>query len=162
MKNLRHLLKPVNNNLVDHIEKDYVYFQEFMANNDFDLRLAVINQSRIVCIKRYNRKGDFRASGSGNMHFLKEDELDKSLLKLVLDTTKKLKMNFAAYDIVFDVNKKPTIIELTYTPAIEYEESPGYWDSNLNWVDGLVGSYAGWMIDKVIEQIKIKKEANNN
>lgn len=155
-KSLLHLLKPTNKNLVDHIEKDYVYFQDFMHNNDFDLRLIVVNQSRIMSMKRYNREGDFRASGSGNLHFMQKDDLEKSLLKLVLDTTIKLKMNFAAYDIVYDANGNPVIIELTYTPAIEYEESPGYWDVNLNWVDGRVGQYAAWMVDKVIEQVKNK------
>ena len=160
LKTFYHLLKPTNNKLVDYIEKDYVYFQDFMPNNEFDLRLTVINQNKIVCIKRYNRKGDFRASGSGNMHFLSKDELDKSLLKMVLETTIKLKMNFACYDLVFDSLNNPVIVEIAYTPAPEYEESPGYWDENLNWQEGVVGDYAGWMVDNVIDQVKFRNNSN--
>src|SRR5690606_6370320 len=36
LKSFRHLLKPLNKEWVNHIEKDYVYFQEFMPQNEFD------------------------------------------------------------------------------------------------------------------------------
>lgn len=156
LKSFRHLFKPLNKDWVNHIEKDYVYFQEFMPNNDFDLRLVVVNQERIFGLKRYNRKGDFKASGSGNMDFLNND-VDKSILQLSLDVARKLKMNSVAYDIVFDKNEKPVIIEITYAYSTSaYEKCPGYWDEDLNWVDGEIGNYSAWMVDKVIEQIENK------
>lgn len=155
-KGLRYLLKPLNKNWVNHIEKDYVYFQEFMPNNDFDLRLVVVNQERIFGLKRHNRKGDFKASGSGNMDFLNND-VDRSILQLSIDVARKLKMNSVAYDIVFDKNEEPVIIEITYAYSTSaYEKCPGYWDENLNWVDGEIGNYSAWMVDKVIEQIENK------
>ncbi|NGX84738.1 hypothetical protein [Aequorivita sp. KMM 9714] len=157
IKSFYHLLKPINKSLVDHIEKDYVYFQEFMPNNDYDLRLVVVNQERIFGLKRYNRKDDFRASGSGNMDFLNND-VDKSILKLALEVAKKLKMNSVAYDIVFDGNNNPVIIEISYAYSTSaYEKCPGYWDENLNWIDGEIGNYSAWMVDKVLEQINNKK-----
>ncbi len=157
LKSFRHLVKPLNKDLVSHIEKDYVYFQEFMPNNDFDIRLVVVNQDRIFGLKRYNRKGDFKASGSGNMDFLNND-VEASVLQLTLDVARKLKMNSIAYDIVFDKNEKPVIIEITYAYSTSaYEKCPGYWDKDLNWINGEIGNYSAWMVDKVIEQIKNKK-----
>ncbi|UMB55468.1 hypothetical protein MKD41_08335 [Lutibacter sp. A64] len=157
LKSFRHLLKPLNKDWVNHIEKDYVYFQEFMPNNDYDLRLVVVNQERIFGLKRSNREGDFKASGSGNMDFLNND-VDTSILQLVLNVAKKLKMNSVAYDIVFDKNDKPVIIEITYAYSTSaYEKCPGYWDENLNWIKGQIGNYSSWMVDKVIEQVKNKK-----
>lgn len=157
VKSFRHLLKPLNKDWVNHIEKDYVYFQEFMPNNDYDLRLVVVDQNRIFGLKRHNREGDFKASGSGNMDYLNND-VDKSILQLSLDVAKKLKMNSVAYDIVFDPNQKPVIIEITYAYSTKaYEKCPGYWNENLNWIPGEIGNYSAWMVDKVIEQIKSKK-----
>lgn len=156
LKSFRHLIKPLNREWVNHIEKDYVYFQEFMSNNNFDLRLVVINQERIFGLKRYNRKGDFKASGSGNMDFL-NDNVDELVLQLVLDVSKRLEMNSVAYDIVFDKKEAPVIIEITYAYSTSaYEKCPGYWDENLNWVKGEIGNYSAWMVDKVIKQIKKK------
>ncbi len=160
-KSFRHLLKPNNKEWVNHIEKDYVYFQNFMPNNDYDLRLVVVNQNRTFGLKRYNRKGDFKASGSGNMDFLNND-VDKSILKLSLDVAKKLKMNSVAYDIVFDPNHNPVIIEITYAYSTSaYEKCPGYWDENLNWIDGEIGNYSAWMVEKVIEQVGLKINKND-
>jgi glutathione synthase/RimK-type ligase-like ATP-grasp enzyme len=49
-------------------EKNYVYFQDFIPQNDFDIRIIVIGK-RAFAIKRMVRKGDFRASGSGNIKY---------------------------------------------------------------------------------------------
>jgi glutathione synthase/RimK-type ligase-like ATP-grasp enzyme len=163
LKTLYHLTKPINKNQVNHIEKDYVYFQDFISNNFYDLRLVVINQERIFGLKRYNRPDDFRASGSGNMAFLKINDVEPSILKLVLDTTIKLKMNSIAYDIVFDSNKNPVIIEITFAYSTNaYEKCPGYWNKNLQWNEGEIGNYSGWMLEKVLQQTKLKNEYIKN
>jgi hypothetical protein len=52
------------------IQKGYVYFQDFIPNNEYDDRVVVIG-NRAIAIRRYNRKNDFRASGSG---LLKHDK----------------------------------------------------------------------------------------
>ena len=44
--------------------KDYVYFQKFLPNNKYDIRIVVIGDRAFGFI-RYNRENDFRASGSG-------------------------------------------------------------------------------------------------
>lgn len=45
-------------------QKDYVLFQQFVRSS-FDLRIIVVGES-LFGYYRYPRKGDFRASGSGN------------------------------------------------------------------------------------------------
>src|SRR5690606_27066352 len=45
-------------------EKGYVYFQDFMPDNMYDIRLIVIGD-KAYGMKRGVREGDFRASGSG-------------------------------------------------------------------------------------------------
>ena len=45
-------------------DKGYVYLQDFIPDNNFDIRVIVIGE-RAFGIKRMVRDGDFRASGSG-------------------------------------------------------------------------------------------------
>lgn len=45
--------------------KGYIYFQDFIPNNNYDTRVKVIG-NRCAALRRYNRKNDFRASGSGD------------------------------------------------------------------------------------------------
>ncbi|MEL7250865.1 MAG: hypothetical protein AAFO03_20720, partial [Bacteroidota bacterium] len=59
-----HLLYPYQVEKAIGREKGYVYFQEFIPENTFDIRVVVVDQ-KAFAIKRQVRKGDFRASGSG-------------------------------------------------------------------------------------------------
>ncbi len=45
-------------------QKDYVYFQEFVPNYGFDLRIIMVGDS-LFGYYRYPNKGDYKASGSG-------------------------------------------------------------------------------------------------
>ena len=113
-------------------EKGYVYFQEFLPNNDHDLRVIVIGE-RAFAIKRMVREGDFRASGSGNICYDK-NEIDIAAVKIAFDINKKLRSQSVAYDFVYNKEKELKIIELSYGYAVEaYDNCPGYWDSSLNW-----------------------------
>lgn len=46
-------------------QKDYVYFQNFIDDAEFDLRVIVVGNS-LFGYYRYANKGDFRASGAGH------------------------------------------------------------------------------------------------
>ena len=46
------------------IQKNYVLFQRFLPDNEFDTRITVIGD-RAFGFRRMTRKSDFRASGSG-------------------------------------------------------------------------------------------------
>lgn len=159
LKSFRHLLKPLNKEWVNHIEKDYVYFQEFMPQNEYDMRIIVIDQNKIFGYKRFNRKNDFRASGSGAFEFFTPKNIDEKVLKIALETTRKLKMNSIAYDFVYDDQEKPVIIEITYAFGTKgANKAPGYWDENFNWNEEILDNFQYWMVEKIKKEIK----KNNN
>lgn len=154
LKSFRHLLKPLNKSWVNHIEKDYAYFQDFMPKNEYDMRIIVIDQNKVFGYKRFNRKNDFKASGSGNFEFFTPENIDDNVLKIALKTSVALKMNSIAYDFVYDAQKNPVIIEVTYAYGTKgANKAPGYWDENLDWHEGVLHDFQNWMVDKVIEKV---------
>jgi hypothetical protein len=67
----------------------YVYFQEFIPNNDSDIRIIVIGD-KAFGIKRMVRENDFRASGSGSIIFEKA-QIDERCVQLAFGLTQKFK-----------------------------------------------------------------------
>jgi len=116
-------------------EKGYVYFQKFIPGNEFDTRLVVIG-NRCFAIRRYNRKNDFRASGSGIWKY--EPRLfDKKLIEIALRLSKQLETQSLACDFIFDNFSNPLLIEISYgfLPGSSYENCQGYWTDDLKWHD---------------------------
>lgn len=130
-------------------ERGYVYFQEFIPNNQFDIRIIVIGD-KAFGLKRFVREGDFRASGSGKFAYERE-EFDTRCIQIAFEVNEKLNSQCIAYDFVFDSQNTPLIIEISfgYTPA-GYLCCPGYWDKNLKWHEGKITSES-WMIQEVIK-----------
>lgn len=160
-KSFYRLFKPLNKEWVNHIAKDYVYFQEFMSANDFDSRIIVVNQNKVFGYKRFNRKGDFRASGSGNFEHYTPANTDERILKIALDVSQKLNMNSIAFDFVYDKDNQPLIIEITFAYGTKgANKSPGYWDENVNWQEGVLEDFQIWMVDKVIQRVNLKNGLN--
>jgi len=131
--------------------RGYIYFQDFMPDNHFDIRVVVIGDNAFA-IKRMVRKKDFRASGSGTIlyekHHFKEDDI-----KLAFDINEKLKSQCIAMDFVYDKGQTK-LIEISYGFSPEgYDNCPGYWDKNLNWIEGRFNPY-GWMINNLLTQQK--------
>lgn len=125
-------------------EKNYVYFQEFISNNEYDIRVIVID-NKAFAIKRLVRKNDFRASGSGMILYDKE-EINKECVKLSFQINNKIKSQCLALDFVFD-NDIPLVVEVSYGFVKEgYDKCMGYWDSNLHWHEGKFNPY-GWMLE---------------
>jgi glutathione synthase/RimK-type ligase-like ATP-grasp enzyme len=128
-------------------EKGYVYFQEFIAHNDHDIRVVVIGD-KAFAIKRMVRSDDFRASGSGNILY-DRSLFDEDTIKLAFSLAGKLKSQCVAFDFVHD-NGKPLLVEISYGFAPKgYESCPGYWDSELSWHEGKFDPY-GWMVDSFL------------
>ncbi|HNP33137.1 MAG TPA: hypothetical protein PKN96_07575 [Flavobacterium sp.] len=125
-------------------EMDYLYFQEFIANNDSDIRIVVVD-GKAFGIKRMNRENDFRASGSGFILYDKES-IDERFVKAAFEINRKLKAQCIAYDFVLD-NDKPLLIEISYGFAnAGYDACVGYWDEQMNWYEGTFNPY-GWMVE---------------
>jgi hypothetical protein len=133
-------------------EKGYVYFQDFIPNNDSDIRIIVIN-GKAFAIKRLVRENDFRASGSGFIEYEKE-LFESETINLSFLISDKLKTQSLAIDYVYD-HGTPKIVELSfgYTKQV-YERCEGYWDRDLNWHEGPFNPQH-WMIESIINEVKI-------
>jgi glutathione synthase/RimK-type ligase-like ATP-grasp enzyme len=128
-------------------EKGYVYFQEFIPNNDSDIRVIVIDE-KAFAIKRLVRDKDFRASGSGSIVYNKE-LFDIETIKLSFELTDKLDAQSVAFDYVYD-NGKPQLVEISYGFIKEvYDPCEGYWDKDLKWHEGNF-DFCGWMVEMLL------------
>ena len=113
-------------------EKNYLYAQDFIANQDNDIRVAVIG-NRAFAKKRMVREGDFRASGSYNRSYEVKD-IPIECIDIAFKIIKKLDAQSIAFDFIFD-GENYLIIELSYGFSNNDSDSyPGYWDEELNFI----------------------------
>lgn len=127
------------------VEVGYAYFQDFVPNNAFDIRVIVI-ENKAFALKRWVRENDFRASGSGNFEVDKA-VFDERCIRLAFETNKKIRSQSLALDFIFDEQKNPLIVEMSYGFTPEgYDNCPGYWDEALVWHEGKFNPY-GWMVE---------------
>lgn len=134
-KGLARLVLPKPAELHFPTEKNYAYFQDFIPNNECDIRIIVIGK-RAFGIKRMVREGDFRASGSGKIIYNPE-EIPRECIELAFKITEKIGAQTLAYDFVFDQGE-PLIVEISYSFARKgYLQCPGYWNDKLEWIEGL-------------------------
>lgn len=74
------------------------------------------------------RNNDFKASGSGNLVFDK-NQIDERCVQISFNVNNKLNCQSVAYDFVFDKNNNPLIVEISYGFAMEaYDACLGYWN----------------------------------
>lgn len=137
-------------------EKGYIYFQEFMPGNEFDIRIITVG-NKAIGIKRMVRKNDFRASGSGNILY-DSKEIDTDCIRIAFEVSKKLGAMVVAYDFVYNKEHRPVIVEINYGFAQRaYDACPGYWDENLVFQRGKT-DICGWMVEELINTyLKYKK-----
>lgn len=115
-------------------DKGYIYFQDFIPNNEHDIRVVIIGE-RAFAIKRMIRKNDFRASGSGNIIYNK-DSIPIECVESAFFCAEKLGTQSVAFDFVFDMGKS-RLVEISYAFSRKgYLPCPGYWDKELNWHKG--------------------------
>ncbi len=114
-------------------QKGYVYFQEFVPNNQFDDRIIIIGD-RAIALRRFVRTNDFKASGSGIFQHAKE-LFDPRAIDIAFKISKALNAQSLAFDFVYDSDNTPFIVEVSYGYAMgeAYDSCPGYWDNDLKW-----------------------------
>jgi hypothetical protein len=113
------------------IQKKYAYFQDFIKGNNFDVRIVVVGK-RAFAIRRFVRKDDFRASGSGKFSY-DPCKVDGECVKIAFEISQNTNTQSLAYDFVFSEGK-PLLVEISYAyTSVAYWKCPGYWDSSLNW-----------------------------
>lgn len=132
-------------------EKGYIYFQDFIPENEYDIRVIVIGD-KAFAIKRMVRGNDFRASGSGYILYEKNN-FDEETIRIAFDLSEKLNVQCMGYDFIYN-NGIPFIVEISYGFTKEaYDSCEGYWDRNLNWYEGAFNPY-GWMVENLINDIQ--------
>ena len=117
------------------MHKNYISFQKFLPNNEFDTRITVIG-NRAFAFRRFNRKKDFRASGSGKINY-EMDKIDIQFLKTAFEMSQKMKFQSMAYDFLYNEKGEGEFCEISYTYSDKAVwNCPGYWDNELNWHEG--------------------------
>lgn len=136
-------------------ERGYIYFQDFLAGNDSDIRVVTVH-GKAVSKKRMVRKNDFRASGSGNQTFARE-AIDERCVEIALRTNRDLGVQALNYDFIYNAAGEPEIVEISYgaTPR-SIDKYPGYWDEDMVWHAGPC-NFSGWMVDGVLAEIERAK-----
>ncbi len=153
LKALYHILNPPLYSKYLGRSMGEVYFQEFIPNDGFDIRIIVVG-NKAFAIKRLTRANDFRASGSGKIEYDKANFKDK-WIEAAFDWSRKISAQVIAYDIVVDNRSDlPFIVEISYGYAIDaYDECPGYWTDRLEYVPGKFDS-CEWMVNDFIRTIQ--------
>lgn len=127
-------------------EKGYVYFQEFLPDNNYDIRLIVIGGKYVYGMKRMNRNNDFRASGSSVFVY---DGIPLEAVEAAFVYSKKLKLQAVAFDFIMDLSNSPVIIEMSFGFGTKgSSKCPGYWTSDLEWHEESFNPF-GWMIENI-------------
>ena len=87
-------------------QKDYVYFQEFIEDANYDLRILCVGED-LFGYYRYPNEGDFRASGAGNYQ---KKEIPTEALELAYEVYKAFGSSFLATDFVYSEKIKQFLI----------------------------------------------------
>lgn len=115
------------------IEKGYCYFQEFIENDGYDLKVVVVGD-KCTFLSRNVRKGSFKASGGGDLNY-DHSKIPLSVVESAFRTADAIKSQCMGFDFVVDNRtKNGVIIEMCY--GFDFEAiygSGGYWDRDLKW-----------------------------
>jgi glutathione synthase/RimK-type ligase-like ATP-grasp enzyme len=135
--------------------KGYIYFQDFIPDNHFDIRVYVMGNVAFG-LKRLVRSNDFRASGSGLIEFEKE-KINMECVKLAFNLSEKLNTQSIAFDFISHKNQV-MLIEISYASVQKtYLRCPGYWDRQLNWHEGTF-RIEHIMLANFLEQLQDKQQ----
>ncbi|MDX9920203.1 MAG: hypothetical protein RB289_09535 [Paludibacter sp.] len=116
-------------------EKGYVYLQEFVPNDGYDMKVVVVGD-KLSGVVRPVRSHDFRASGGGEVFFDKK-YFTKEIIQSAFRITDELGMQCIGYDYV--VNKQTgeaLIVEMSYGFShMAILSAQGYFDRDCVWHD---------------------------
>lgn len=116
-------------------ESGYVYFQEFIPNDGYDLKIVVIGD-KLSFIGRNSRKGDFRASGGGDL-FFEKDLITPNIISSAFSISDKLGFECMGYDYVVNkINGTGIIVEISYGFShTALMQAGGFFDRSGVWYD---------------------------
>lgn len=116
-------------------ERGYVFFQEYIPNDGYDLKVVVIGD-KLSFLARDVRKGDFRASGGGAINY-NIDLISSEIRNIAFNIAKRLNFQSMGFDFVIDNrNNSPKIVEISYGFSHTAQmDLGGYWDFEGVWND---------------------------
>ncbi len=116
-------------------EKGYVFFQEYVPNGGFDIKVVVVGD-KLSYIGRRARKKDFRASGSGDLFFDREI-VSKDIFDAAFQTSDRARFQCMGYDFVVDRRDgRGKILEISFGFShLALLQAGGYWDRESIWHD---------------------------
>lgn len=126
----------------------YVYFQDFIPNNYFDTRVVVIGGKYAFAERRFVRKGDFRASGSGIFDYT---EINEDIIRSAFESAKKLRAQSVAFDYMIGENGEPLVVEISYafgTHGISH--APVYWTDDMICHRNEFNSIGGLILENIL------------
>jgi hypothetical protein len=130
-------------------ERGYIYFQDFIPDNSYDIRIIVIGK-RAFSLKRWCRDNDFRASGSGRNDFSLGKQSEKCA-EISFRVASLLKTQSCAFDFVFQ-DGKPQIVEISYGfSESAYFDCLGFWDEAMRWHDEPVRP-SEWILEDMLAE----------
>lgn len=114
-------------------ERGYIYLQEFVPDQEGDIRVLVAFD-RFVVLERGNRHKDFRASGSGLFRF--PERVDTLLLKNANEIANKLDTRWVALDFLVD-HGSYKLIEYSYGCSLKTYIGKGFFslDGNFHYTN---------------------------
>lgn len=113
-------------------EKGYVYLQEFIPNDNFDMKVIVLGD-KCTGFYRPVRSHDFRASGGGQ--FVDDPSIfTEQIVCSAFTAADALGMRCVGFDYVIDTRTgEGKIIEMSYGCGHDVMGSGGYFDRNYQW-----------------------------
>lgn len=135
MKRIPDFLQTLSRSKMLPREHGYAYFQEFVPNDGYDLKIAVVGD-KLSFIARNVREGDFRASGGGSLYFDKS-LVTSDIIQSAFETSDRLGFQCMGYDYVVDKRTHSgIIIEVSYGFShTALLQANGYWDREGTWHD---------------------------
>lgn len=110
------------------IERGYCYFQEFIENDNYDIKVVVIGD-KLSFLVRKTRVGDFRASGGGEI-FYDSSYITKQIIDVAFAAADNLQLQCMGFDFVVDKKTgEGLIVEMCY--GFDWEaiySAGGYFD----------------------------------
>lgn len=133
MKRIPDFIENVKKSRMFPREQGYVYLQNYIPNNGFDLKVVVVGD-KLSFLSRKIRKDDFRASGGGFIEYDKE-LITQEVRRIAFEISNRLNFQCMGYDFVIDKNTMaPKIIEISYGFSHKAQmDLGGYWDKDDNW-----------------------------
>ncbi|MGO2103523.1 MAG: ATP-grasp domain-containing protein [Psychroflexus halocasei] len=133
VKKIPEFLRTLKNSKKFPNEKGYVYLQEFIPNNGYDLKIVVVGE-KLSFIGRNIREGEFRASGGGDL-FYDKSFVTQNVIDSAFRTSDEIGFKCMGYDYVVDKDSgKGIIIEISYGFSHEALLSAGgYFDRKGIW-----------------------------